>query len=227
MRDYGLNSTASAAGVHLPPIPSRMAECARCERLVASRRQIVAPTACPPLGILAVGEAPGAQEDEAGEGFVGPAGCVLDALLSGLGIERNRDYGVANLVRCRPPGNRKPTRQEIAACLPSLACFLLECRPKILLLVGATATETFMGSGSLFSQIERSRNNPIALAKDAPPSIQPAIRELHRLVGGLLMIPMPHTSGLAWNRRAPDGRLWQEIGAEQAALAVRHFKGQT
>lgn len=133
-------------------------DCRACPALASCRTQVVLPTPCPPGGLLAIGEAPGAEEDELGEGFVGQAGQTLDALLARCGLERNRDYGVANIVRCRPPGNRKPTDAEIANCLPWLARFLLRWRPSVLLLVGATATRVFLGGeDALIGQIGLSR----------------------------------------------------------------------
>lgn len=196
-------------------------ECRLCPGLVASRSSIVSPTPCPPGGLLAIGEAPGADEDEIGEGFVGQAGRTLDALLVRHGLERNRDYGVANIVRCRPDGNRKPDKTEIANCLPWLAGFLLEFRPAVLLLVGGTATEVFLGPGALYWQIERSRKSPVLLIKDAHPMLKPAIRALHSASGVARAVPMPHTSGMAWNRKAPNGKAWCKIGEEQVALAVK------
>jgi len=195
-------------------------ECRLCPRLATSRTRIVFPTPCPPGGLLAIGEAPGAEEDEIGEGFVGQAGRTLDTLLVRHGLERNRDYGVANIVRCRPANNRSPDRKEIDNCLPWLAAFLLEYRPTVLLLVGATATEVFLGPGSLHRQIERSRKSPVLLAKDAHPILRPAIRTLHGMIGGIRAVPMPHTSGMAWNRRASNGKMWREIGEQQVELAV-------
>lgn len=202
------------------PKLSQEPECRLCPRLAASRTRIVFPTPCPPGGLLAVGEAPGVEEDEIGEGFVGQAGRTLDTLLVRHGLERNRDYGVANIVRCRPANNRSPDRKEIDNCLPWLAAFLLECRPTVLLLVGTTATEVFLGPGPLHWQIERSRKSPVLLAKDAHPILQPAIRTLHSMAGGVCAVPMPHTSGMAWNRRASNGKVWREIGEEQVELAV-------
>ncbi len=199
-------------------------DCRMCAWLVQSRTRVVFPTPCPPGGLLAIGEAPGAEEDEIGEGFVGQAGRTLDDLLVRHGLERNRDYGVANIVRCRPTGNRKPDKSEIATCLPWLAWFLLECRPSALLLVGATATEVFLGPGPLYWQIERSRKSPILLARDAHPVLKPAIRTMHHLSGAVFAVPMPHTSGMAWNRKAPNGKLWREIGDEQVALAVQYLE---
>ena len=200
---------------------SRALECRRCDRLVLSRHCIVQPTPCPPGGLLAVGEAPGAEEDEVGEGFVGRAGWTLDALLAQHGLERNRDYGVANIVRCRPEGNRRPDRQEIENCLPQLAAFLVQAMPSTILLVGATATAVFLGPGPLNWQIERSRRSPVLLVKDAHPILAPAIRVLHRIAGTARAVPMPHTSGMAWRRRAPNGQRWCDVGAEQVAMAVR------
>lgn len=207
MNDYGSRSS------HAP-------ECRLCDRLVLSRRCIVQPTPCPPGGLLAIGEAPGAEEDEIGEGFVGQAGRVLDALLVQHGLERNRDYGVANIVRCRPGNNRAPGRHEIANCLPKLGEFLLMCRPRVLLLVGTTATEVFLGSGALWWQIERSRASALVLAKDAHDALKPAIRHLLHVAGPVYAVPMPHTSGMAWNRKALDWRRWCDIGKEQVELAV-------
>jgi DNA polymerase len=196
-------------------------ECRFCPLLAASRTQIVFPTPCPPGGLLAVGEAPGVDEDEIGEGFVGQAGRTLDTLLVRHGLERNRDYGVANIVRCRPEGNRKPYKWELVNCLPKLASFLMECGPKVLLLVGGVAADAFFGKGPLYWHIERSRQSAVLLAKNAHPMLQPAIRTLHHCLGCVYAIPMPHTSGLAWNRKTPDGRAWRDIGAEQVATAVR------
>lgn len=177
------------------------------------------PTPCPPGGLLAIGEAPGADEDWVGEGFVGQSGKKLRSLLDNHGLERRRDYGVANLVRCRPPGNRKPARAELENCLGKLASFLLETRPKVLLLVGGSASEVFLGRQPLSVHVERSRASAPNNASAAHPLLQDALSSLD-IEGGLHVIPMPHTSGLAWNRNAPDGRRWSEVGAEQIEMAV-------
>lgn len=210
---------SSASGDTMPtlakPAPAGRAMCIRCPDLVRSRSQVVLPT---PAGrLLAIGEAPGAEEDVRGEGFVGAAGRTLDQLLREHGLERGRDYGVANIVRCRPPGNRKPTAAEIEACLPYLAETLATHRPRVLLLVGASAAQTFLGRGALYEQILASRED----ARPNPALAHPALAQVLQVIEGLRIIPMPHTSGLAWNRRAPDGRLWRELGGEQVSLAVR------
>ncbi|TXF11557.1 uracil-DNA glycosylase family protein [Pelomicrobium methylotrophicum] len=124
------------------------------------------------------------------------------------------------MVRCRPPANRKPSKAEIDHCLPWLSAFLLRTRPKVLLLVGTTATEVFLGPGPLYWHIERSRKSPVLLAKDAHPILKPAILRLHGVLDGVFAVPMPHTSGMAWNRKAPGGKYWRDVGAEQVELAV-------
>jgi DNA polymerase len=167
-----------------------------------------------------VGEAPGAEEDELGEGFVGQAGSVLDALLVRHGLERNRDYGVANVVRCRPPDNRKPRAAEIERCLPWLARTLVVINPSVLLLVGGTAARVFLGDGSLQFLIERSQSSTLVAPDRSHPELAGALSTMR----SLHLVPMPHTSGMAWNRKAPDGRLWRDIGAAQVALAVRILK---
>lgn len=193
--------------------------CARCPELAACRTQIVSPTPCPPGGLLAIGEAAGADEDRIGEGFVGRAGKTLDAILLEQGVPRD-GYGRANICRCRPPGNRRPTKDEASACLPLLMEFIAETKPRVLLLVGSTATAYFLGDGSLFQRIKMSQQPG---GDWVDPSIcHPAIRPMAQL--GLLAVPMPHTSGLAWNRKAPDGRRWSEIGRQQVAFAVSFVK---
>lgn len=191
-------------------------DCARCPELAACRTQIVSPTPCPPGGLLAIGEAAGADEDRIGEGFVGRAGKTLDAILLEQGISRD-GYGRANICRCRPPGNRRPSKAEADACLPLLSEFIAESSPGVLLLVGATAVAHFLGAGSLLQRIEQSRQP--GGGRVAPEVCHPALSRVVR-ERGILAIPMPHTSGLAWNRKAPDGRRWSDIGRQQVALAA-------
>lgn len=198
-------------------------DCRRCVELVSSRRRIVYPTKCQPGGLVAIGEAPGASEDIDGEGFTGTAGRVLDSLLLQNGLERNRDYGVANLVRCRPHKNRRPSASEINNCLAKLAGFLVEARPRVLLLVGGEASKAFLGHGLLSWHIERARRSPILLARYAHRALQDAIRDLHR-GGAVYAVPMPHTSGMAWNRNAPGGVPWRDIGARQVEFAAALWK---
>lgn len=89
-------------------------------------------------GIMFIGEGPGEQEDLQGRPFVGPAGILLTKMIQAIGLER-RDVYIANIVKCRPPFNRAPTREEAQACLPYLRAQVAFLRPRILVALGATA----------------------------------------------------------------------------------------
>lgn len=94
--------------------------------------------------IMLVGEAPGQVEDQTGIPFQGPAGQVLDYLLSQSGLERNDVY-ITNIAKCRPPGNREPTREEERACFPYLAEEIEAVQPKVIIALGGTALEVLVG----------------------------------------------------------------------------------
>lgn len=116
----------------------RESGCRRCG-LADSRTRIVVDRGNPRAGLMAVGEAPGRQEDLAGQAFVGRAGRLLDELLRAAGFDPEVDVLIANLVKCRPPANRVPRPDEVAACRPYLERQLRLVRPHTVLLLGATA----------------------------------------------------------------------------------------
>ena len=122
-------------------------DCAACRRcdLAADRQQVVVSRGNPAARLMLIGEGPGAQEDSAGLPFVGRSGQLLDQLLAAAGIDSNRDAYVANVVKCRPPGNRKPKPLELAACRPWLDHQIALVNPAVILLVGATALEGVLG----------------------------------------------------------------------------------
>lgn len=189
--------------------------------LLRSRRtQVVMPTACAPGGLLAIGEAPGADEDIAGEGFVGRAGKTLDKLLAAHGVAR-ADYGRANICRCRPVDdagkNRKPTTKEVDACLPKLAEFIGNCRPGVILCVGWTPGQMFVPGGTLAEAIAA---GPIGFDPGGAPGMPGMPAALNHLAAPVRVVVMPHTSPLAFNRNAPDGRKWAHVAVEQIAVAV-------
>ncbi len=93
---------------------------------------------------LIVGEAPGADEDAQGEPFVGQAGKLLDAMLAAIGLARGDNVYIANVLKSRPPGNRSPESDEIAACLPYLVNQIALIRPKIILALGRFAAQTLL-----------------------------------------------------------------------------------
>ncbi|WP_347990095.1 uracil-DNA glycosylase [Methylomonas sp. AM2-LC] len=192
--------------------------CSLCENLTSCRTQIVLATPSKQGGLLAIGEAPGHSEDVKGEGFVGIAGKTLDRLLLPHGIGRN-DYGRANICRCRPPENRKPTPNEIEACLPFLVDLIQKTKPKVILTVGGTPTSIFFGKGSLYSKItDQVAYNDCSslLYKDfAHKGMSNILPEIPYIV------PTPHTSPLAFNRNAPSGEKWAVIAERQVDIAVK------
>lgn len=192
--------------------------CSRCAALSASRTQVVIATPCPPGGLLAIGEAPGADEDAQGEGFVGTAGKTLDQLLGAEGLVRDA-YGRTNICRCRPPENRKPTGAEISACLPFLASLILAVRPKVILAVGATPTSVLCGAGTLYDKIQVRQSDQDWRATINERAPHKDVR--HALEFVTYVVPMPHTSPLALNRNAPSGEKWRQIASRQVALAAR------
>lgn len=98
--------------------------------------------------IMIIGEAPGAKEDEEGRPFVGPAGKLLTSLLEKIGIKRSSVY-ITNIVKCRPPGNRDPTDEEIAACLPYLLKQIEIIKPKVIIALGRHAARTLFKQAGL------------------------------------------------------------------------------
>jgi uracil-DNA glycosylase len=95
--------------------------------------------------LLVIGEAPGADEDRLGRPFVGRSGQLLDRMLAAIGYDRRQNAYITNVLFWRPPGNRKPTNEEIAACLPFVWRHIALQRPKAIMLCGGTATNTLLG----------------------------------------------------------------------------------
>jgi uracil-DNA glycosylase family 4 len=118
--------------------------CRRCH-LGETRLHVVVSRGNPSARLMVIGEGPGAQEDEQGLPFVGRSGQLLDRMLESVGIDSNRDAYVCNIVKCRPPENRKPTPLEMAACRPWLERQIALVDPGVILLAGATAVEGLLG----------------------------------------------------------------------------------
>jgi DNA polymerase len=95
---------------------------------------------------LVIGEAPGAEEDRRGEPFVGAAGQLLDAMLRAIGLDRATNVYIANVLKSRPPGNRDPKPEEVAACLPYLVRQIALLRPRIMLAVGRIAAQNLLAT---------------------------------------------------------------------------------
>jgi len=119
------------------------ATCTRCA-LASGRTQVVFGSGSPNADLMFVGEAPGFHEDQQGVPFVGQAGKLLDSLLGGIGLTR-ADVFVANVLKCRPPGNRDPLPEEIAACEPHLFRQIELIQPTLVATLGNFATKLLSG----------------------------------------------------------------------------------
>ncbi|MCU0570907.1 MAG: uracil-DNA glycosylase [Oculatellaceae cyanobacterium Prado106] len=118
-------------------------ECQRCD-LGATRTNAVVGRGNPSAPLMIIGEGPGQNEDETGLAFVGRAGQLLDRILASVELTEN-DVFIGNIVKCRPPGNRVPTEEEMKACRPYLLEQIRMVDPKIILLVGASAAKGLIG----------------------------------------------------------------------------------
>ncbi len=117
--------------------------CPRC-KLSQGRTTIVFGSGNPRAELVCIGEAPGADEDAQGKPFVGRAGQLLTKMLESVGFDRERDCFICNIVKCRPPQNRNPEPDEVAACEPFLLAQLGAIRPKVILALGAFAAQTLL-----------------------------------------------------------------------------------
>ncbi|MFC3146888.1 uracil-DNA glycosylase [Piscinibacterium candidicorallinum] len=132
-------------------LQSAVSACTRCA-LCKSRRQTVFAAGRPGARWMVIGEAPGAEEDQQGEPFVGQAGKLLDNMLRSVGASRERNVLIANVLKCRPPGNRNPEPAEVAACAPYLMRQIELAQPEFLLLLGKFAASSLLrAEGSIAS----------------------------------------------------------------------------
>ena len=122
--------------------------------LSGSRTRIVADRGSDKAKILVIGEAPGATEDKEGKAFVGRAGKTFDKVMASIGLDTNRDMLICNVVKCRPPGNRRPKEEEAKACRRFLLRQIEFIRPKAIILLGATAFRHICAGTKKFSMGE-------------------------------------------------------------------------
>lgn len=126
--------------------------CSRCKLCKTRTRTVfgVGPKDAP---LLVIGEGPGADEDQQGEPFVGKAGKLLDEMLRSIGRTRGSNAYIANVVKCRPPGNRDPESDEVAACRPYLDRQIELIQPKLILALGRIAAQRLLGSDAPLSKL--------------------------------------------------------------------------
>lgn len=124
---------------------ARAASCCGCS-LAASRKNVVYGQGVPEPVVLVIGEGPGAEEDARGLPFVGASGHLLDRMLASIGLSRDTNCYIANIVKCRPPDNREPSPDERYACLPFLVEQIRLLRPRAILCAGRTAAQALLSS---------------------------------------------------------------------------------
>jgi DNA polymerase len=143
-----------------------VAHCTAC-KLSATRTQGVLGVGDRDADWLIVGEAPGADEDAQGEPFVGQAGKLLDAMLASIGLKRGDNVYITNVLKSRPPGNRNPEPDEVAACRPYLLAQIELIRPKLILALGRFAAQSLLDTDEaiarLRGRVHRFQNVPLVV----------------------------------------------------------------
>jgi len=205
-RDLGFTEADLSADVLLGPAEALAAQekaaqgCRKC-KLCEGRSTVVFGSGSPRAEFVVIGEGPGADEDAQGLPFVGRAGQLLTKMLEARKVELSRDeVYICNAVMCRPPGNRNPESDELAACAPYLAAKLAVLQPKVVLALGSVATQSLLGTKEPIGKL-RGRVHPYGSAVLVP-TFHPAF---------LLRNPGEEYKRMAWEdlqlaRREYDSR---------------------
>ncbi len=136
----------------LRAIREDIGDCTRCRLAKQGRKQIVFGVGNPRAELMFIGEAPGADEDQQGEPFVGRSGQLLNNMIKAMGLRREDIY-IANIIKCRPPGNRAPERDECETCSPFLMRQIATIKPKALVALGAVAAKTLLAINAPMSEL--------------------------------------------------------------------------
>ncbi|WP_349306738.1 uracil-DNA glycosylase [Chitinivorax sp. B] len=149
-----------------PALQQQVATCRAC-KLCESRKNTVFGVGNPQADWLIVGEAPGSEEDKRAEPFVGPAGKLLDNMLGSIGLTRQENVFIANVLKCRPPQNRDPDPYEVAQCEPFLLRQIELIQPKIIVALGRFAAQSLTKSdariGSLRGRVHQYHGLPLII----------------------------------------------------------------
>jgi uracil-DNA glycosylase family 4 len=156
----------------LVAIRADIGDCTRCKLHGLGRQNIVYGVGNPHARLMFVGEAPGADEDIQGEPFVGRAGQLLTKIIQSIGLERSDVY-IANVIKCRPPGNRNPEPDEVAQCQPFLFRQIDTIRPRVIVALGTFAAHALLGTDTPISRI-RGREHPFRHDAILIPTFHPA-----------------------------------------------------
>jgi len=146
--EYGVADPVAA----LKLIREDLGDCTRCKLHKQGRKQIVFGVGNPRAELMFVGEGPGADEDAQGEPFVGRAGQLLNNMIKAMGLRREDVY-IANVVKCRPPGNRTPERDECETCSPFLMRQIAVVKPKVVVALGAVSAKNLLAINAPMSEL--------------------------------------------------------------------------
>jgi DNA polymerase len=190
-------SLARSAGEALAALKAEIGgQCTRCKLHALGRSQVGFGVGTPTADLMVVGEAPGADEDAQGEPFVGRAGQLLTKIVEAMGFAR-ADVYIANVIKCRPPGNRNPEPVEVATCQPFLFRQIDLIRPKVIVALGTFAAHALLGTDAPISRL-RGR--------------------VHAYRAGSRLVPTFHPAFLL---RSPDRKrdVWDDMKKVRALLA--------
>ena len=134
------------------PLKAAVSGCTKCA-LHKTRAQTVFGVGDENADWMLIGEAPGAEEDRLGDPFVGQAGKLLDNMLAAIGLTRRKNVYIANVLKCRPPGNRNPTPEEVAQCSPHLLQQIELIKPKLIVAMGRFAAQTLLETGASIASL--------------------------------------------------------------------------
>jgi uracil-DNA glycosylase family 4 len=195
---------AQAKAAAFAALRERALACVKCPHLASSRKTVVFGVGSIDAQLMFVGEAPGADEDEQGEPFVGKAGQLLTKIIQATGLQR-ADVYIGNILKCRPDtpgqsaGNRKPTADEMATCIPYLHEQIDLIRPKVLVALGATAVEGLLGK-------------TIGITK---------LRGTWKTYRGIPLMPTYHPAYLLRNQAMSEKRkVWEDMLAVMEKLGM-------
>jgi len=181
--------------------------------LASTRQHVVVGEGPMPSALMVIGEAPGEKEDESGRPFVGKAGQLLDKIFESVGIKRNQDYYITNVVKCRPPKNRNPQPDEVMACRGFLIRQIQLVQPRVLVLLGSVAFKSVLQDDT---PIGRCRGKWQTMS--VPYMSEP-----------LYVMPMFHPSYLLRNQSrevgSPKWLTWKDVQEVRTALAYYRESG--
>ena len=192
------NREVAIATMSWEELVASIANCTAC-KLAKTRNNTVPGVGDRQPSWMVIGEAPGENEDKQGEPFVGKAGQLLDAMLAAVGKNRTQGVFIANVIKCRPPGNRNPEPEEIAACAPYLKRQIALASPRLLLAAGKFAAQTLLN-----------RDDTVA-----------AMRAANGAGGQFAGIPVVVTYHPSYQLRSPleKGKAWDDLVTARALVA--------